>query len=349
MAYSINAKDYFNTKLYTGTGAENAVTGVGFQPDFTWLKNRATTNHHTLFDAVRGANKVIYSNLDAQQYTVTQELKSFDSDGFTVGTEASANGSGNGIVSWNWRAGNSAGSSNTDGSITSTVSANTTSGFSIVTYTGTGSAATVGHGLGSAPSVIIQKKTSGSATWLVKHPGIGTNGYIRLDSNAVSSTDSAIWNNTDPTSTVFSIGTDATINASGATSVAYCFAEKTGFSKFGTYFGNGQASDNAFCYCGFKPQFILHKNVEVGENWLQWDTPRNTAVNYDGNPTQVIFEPNTSGAESNASARAIDVVSNGFKIKGNNENYGANLRKYIFMAFAEAPLVGTNNVPATAR
>ena len=131
--------------------------------------------------------------------------------------------------------------------------------------------------------------------------------------------------------------------------MALVFAEKTGFSKFDTYFANGQASDNVFCYCGFKPQFILQKNVEVGENWLQWDTPRNTAVNYNGNPTQVIFEPNTSGAESNASARAIDVYSNGFKIKGNNENYGANGRKYIFIAFASAPLVGTNNVPCTAR
>ena len=343
MAYiSFQPSDYFNTKLYTGTGSAQSISSVGFQPDWVWVKDRDSANSHNLTDAVRGATKTIFSDATAGEVTDAQRLTSFDSDGFSVGTSTSFNTNTNDYVSWNWKA-NGSGSSNTDGSITSTVSANTTAGFSIVTYTGTGSAATVGHGLGSAPSVIIQKKTSASATWLVKHPGIGTNGYIRLDATNTSATDSAIWNSTDPTSTVFSIGTDATINGSGATSVAYCFAEKTGFSKFGSYTGNGNA-DGSFIYTGFAPSFLLFKNASVATSWVMHDTKRDT-FNISG---KGLF-PNETSAESSTAGRELDILSNGFKIRNSNGEKNTSGNTYIYMAFAEAPLVGSNNVPCTAR
>ena len=346
MAYiSFQPNDYFNTKLYTGTGAENAVTGVGFQPDFTWLKNRATTNHHTLFDAVRGANKVIYSNLNAQEYTVTQELKSFDSDGFTVGTEASANGNGNGIASWNWKA-NGAGSSNTDGSITSTVSANTTSGFSIVTYTGTGANATIGHGLGSAPSVVICKQLNATQQWINYHNGIGATKYLHLNDASAAATSSTVWNDTEPTSSVFSVGTAVNCNGSGNTYIAYCFAEKTGFSKFGSYVGNGNVN-GAFIYTGFKPKFVMTKYSSGGGTggWLMYNGGLNTV-----NKDQFFHtEANTSAAWVDNTDR-VDFLSNGFKFRDStNGDSNTNGGTYIYMAFAEAPLVGSNNVPATAR
>ena len=350
MAYSINAKDYFNTVLYNGTGSSQSITGVGFQPDWLWQKQRSGSQDSRIFDAVRGGSKVIYSSLTNGETTDAQLITSFDSDGFTMGSSGTnVNDSGTTNVAWNWKA-NGQGSSNTDGSITSTVSASTTSGFSVVKWTGSGGNATIGHGLGAVPKMIMIKSLANTTSWMVYTAMTGNNSELALNSSATATTSSTAWQDTDPTSSVFYVsgGAGDGVNYSGDY-VAYVFAEKTGFSKFDTYFGNGQASDNAFCYCGFKPEFILQKNVEVGENWLQWDTPRNTAVNYNGNTTQVIFEPNTSGAESNASARAIDVLSNGFKIRGNNENYGANGRKYIFMAFAKAPLVGSNNVPATAK
>ena len=316
MAYiSFQPQDYFNTKLYTGTGAENAVTGVGFQPDFTWLKNRATTNHHTLFDAVRGANKVIYSNLDAIQYTVTQELKSFDSDGFTVGTEASANGNGNGIASWNWLA-NGQGSSNTDGSINTTyTSASTTSGFSISTYTGTGSNATVGHGLGVAPSVVICKQLNATQQWINYHNSIGATKYLHLNDASAAATSSTVWNDTEPTSSVFSVGTAVNCNGSGNTYIAYCFAEKKGFSKFGSYTGNGNA-DGVFLYTGFKPAFIITKRTDSGDFWMMQDsarTPTNVANKY--------FQANDSAAESTTNDVALDMLSNGFKLRNTGPHY----------------------------
>ena len=343
MAYiSFQPSDYFNTKLYTGNGSTQSISSVGFQPDWLWIKNRDGTNNHILQDAVRGATKSLESDGDGAETTSSTRVTSFDSDGFSIGSAGTNNTNTNNYVSWNWKA-NGSGSANTDGSISSTVSANTTSGFSIVTYTGTGSAGTVGHGLNSAPSVIIQKKTSASATWLVKHPGIGTNGYIRLDATNTSATDSAIWNSTDPTSTVFSIGTDATINGSGATSVAYCFAEKQGFSKFGSYTGNGN-NDGTFVYTGFAPAFLLFKNASVATSWVMHDTKRDT-FNVSG---KGLF-PNETSAESSTAGRELDILSNGFKIRNPNGEKNTLGNTYIYMAFAEAPLVTSGNIPATAR
>ena len=227
MAYiSFQPKDYFNTKLYTGTGSSNAITGVGFQPDWTWIKCRTDAQNHALYDAVRGVQKKISSSSTAAEATATTELSAFGSDGFTVLTDGQVNASGQTYASWNWRA-NGQGSSNTDGTINTTyTSANTTSGFSISTYTGTGSNATIGHGLGSAPSVVICKQLNATQQWINYHKAIGATKYLHLNATDAAATSSTVWNDTDPTSSVFSVGTAANCNGSGNTYVAYCFAEK---------------------------------------------------------------------------------------------------------------------------
>ena len=349
MAYiSFQPKDYFNTKLYTGTGSSNAVTGVGFQPDFTWLKNRNAAEHNKLFDAVRGANKVIYSNLGAIQYTVTEELKSFDSDGFTVGTETAVNANGQNIVGWNWKA-NGQGSSNTDGSINTTyTSVNTTSGFSISTYTGTGSNATVGHGLGVAPSVMIVKNLTNANSWSVYHKGLNggvtpQNYFLHLNETDTAAANASTWNNTAPTSSVFSIGTNN--NTGGSYNyVAYCFAEKQGFSKFGSYVGNGEPGNDApFIYTGFKPAFVLLKSSTYAESWSITDNRR---LGYNG--SSAFLKADASQAEATDLPNP-EFLSNGFKLQTNDNVYNKNTQSYIYMAFAEAPLVATNGQPATAR
>ena len=275
MAYTTIKKpsDYFNTKLYTGNSSTNAITGVGFQPDWTWIKQRNGTNYHTVFDIVRGATKRIFPNATDAEDTAGSSLTSFDSDGFTLDANAGVNGTGNTFASWNWLASNTT-ASNTDGSITSTVSANTTSGFRIISRTGTGSVGTVGHGLGSVPKMIITKKISASDNWGVYHSSLGATKYLVLNDTSSVGTSTSPFNNTEPTSSVFTVGTGTTWNGSGETFIDYCFAEKKGFSKFGSYTGNGNA-DGTFTYLGFKPAWVMLKRTDAsGERWnicLYWD------------------------------------------------------------------------------
>ena len=334
---------YFNTVLYTGTGATHNITGVGFQPDWVWIKNRSITANHHLFDIARGATKYLLTNVTNAEATDAQQLQSFDADGFTVGTNGNVNGSGNNIVAWNWLGAN-ASSSNTDGSITSSVSANTTAGFSIVSYTGNGTAgATIGHGLGTTPSMIITKTRSITQNWFVYHKSLGETKAIYLDLTNAPTTTSTAWNDTAPTSSVFSVGTEAGTNSSGATLIAYCFAEKKGYSKFGSYAGNGNA-DGTFIYTGFKPALILIKAYNTsGENWRIFDNKRSTSGS---NVIDKVLRPNTSGVEFSSN---IDFVSNGVKIRNTDGEVNTNGYNYIYMAFAEQPLVGTNNIPCTAR
>ena len=348
MAYTtINkSSDYFNTKLYTGTGSSNAITGVGFQPDWVWIKNRSTTHDHILTDAVRGVTKDIRSNNTDAEATDAQGLTAFGTDGFTVGTKANINTNGSNIVSWNWKA-NGQGSSNTDGSISSTVSANTTAGFSIVKYTGTGTNSdTVGHGLGTTPSMIIAKGLD-SREWYVQHQAISS-GTLNLESTGAATTNfSSGWINESPTNSVFSFtvgsgGTTNNVNNSGTDFIAYCFKDVQGYSKFGSYTGNGNA-DGTFVYTGFKPAFVIIKRTSSTDNWLMWDNKRNTF-----NATVNTLRPNTSEVE-NTSAYPIDFLSNGFKNRGTSGHHNTSGNNYIYMAFAEAPLVGSNNVPCTAR
>ena len=343
MAYTNIKKssDYFNTKLYTGTGSELAITEVGFQPDLSWLKRRNGIGSHRLFDAVRGATKAIFADATLAESTDAESLKSFDSDGFTLGTAGATNGSGNTYANWNWKA-NGTGSANTDGSISSTVSANTTSGFSIVKYVGTGANATVGHGLGSKVDFAIFKITSGANAWLVYHKSLGATKAIYLNQTGAVGTNSSGFNNTEPTSSVFSLGSGTIPNTSGGTQIAYCFAEKQGYSKFGSYTGNGNA-DGTFVYTGFKPAFVLVKNTQQGaDDWFIWDNKR---PGY--NQTQKYLSPNSSNAEADSSSYAIDTLSNGFKVRASTGAINNNNETMIYMTFAEQPLVGDN--PATAR
>jgi hypothetical protein len=335
--------DYFNTKLFTGTGSSNAVTGVGFRPDWLWIKNRSTTSSHIVQDVVRGATKQVYPDLNNAEVTGSDGVSSFDSDGFTVGTGASFNGNGNNIVAWNWLAGGSQGSSNTDGSINTTyTSANTTSGFSISTYTGTGSNATIGHGLGVAPKVVLVKRTNTTGNWTMYHIGSGATKYLYLNQTAAEASASSIWNDTAPTSSVFSVGTDGEVNASGSTYVAYCFASVKGFSKFGVYYGDASA-DGPFIYTGFKPGLIILKRAgNAGNNWNMIDSKRSPSNDVD----KILF-PSSTDAE--VTTTVADINSTGFKIRLTSSGWNHNQDKFIYMAFAEEPLVSSNNVPATAR
>ena len=347
MAYiSFQPQDYFNTKLYTGNGSTNAITGVGFQPDWVWVKNRtdASTNH-LVTDAVRAATKCLFPNLTNAEVTEANALQSFNSDGFTLGSDSSVNTNTKNWVSWNWRA-NGAGSSNTDGSITSTVSANTTSGFSIVQYTGNStSGATVGHGLGVAPKAIILKSSTHAERWVVGHDGMDSsspwNYFMHLEASDARRTNSNRWNNTAPTSSVFTLGNEDQVNGA-KTFIAYCFAEKTGFSKFGEYTGNGNA-DGSFIYTGFKPAFVIIKLYSTGaENWRMFDNKR---IGY--NPNNYKLYPSLTSAEGTSDL--IDLYSNGFKPRSTSVEFNGSGNGYIYMAFAEHPLVSSNGVPAVAR
>jgi len=341
MAQINKPDEYFNTKLYTGTGSSNAITGVGFQPDWVWIKRRNGSAYHILTDAVRGVNSQLYSNDSTAEGTLTNNIQSFDSDGFTLGTNSDVNGSSDTYASWSWLASNTT-ASNTDGSITSTVSANTTAGFSIVSYTGTGANATVGHGLGVAPKMVIVKSRSGAYDWLVYHDSIGNGKAVKLNTTNAELTSSVYWNSTSPTSSVFSLGTSTAGNSSSATQIAYCFAEKKGFSKFGSYTGNGNA-DGTFVYTGFKPAMVIIKRTSGADRWAISDNKRDP-----DNPVIGELNPNDSVAEDTSST-PFDFLSNGFKIRRTGNVFNGSGESYIYMAFAENPLVGTNNIPATAR
>jgi hypothetical protein len=346
MAYT-NIDDpsiYFNTVLFTGTASGNkAVTGVGFQPDWVWTKNRVDAYGHNLYDSVRGTGKYLQSNGNSAESSSATSMVSFDSDGFTVGTGDNVQYSSNNGVSWNWKAGGSA-SSNTDGTITSSVSANTTAGFSIVSYTGNGTqGATVGHGLAIKPSWILVKRRDSTSDWLNYHSSLGATKSIFLNATHASGTYN-YWNSTEPTSSVFEIfsSTSAAINASGGTYIAYCFAEKKGYSKFGSYTGNGNA-DGAFVYTGFKPAFVLIKVTSTTNDWEIHDNKRGSS-----NVINSILQPNLSDAES-TSGREIDFLSNGFKLRNGNSQNNLSGGTFIYMAFAESPFVNSNGVPNNAK
>jgi len=346
MAYTTINKstDYFNTVLYTGNGsAGNSITGVGFQPDFVWIKNRGNTESHAVFDAVRGVTKRIATNSSGGEETNANTVTAFGTDGFTVGTNAGVNGSGVSTVAWNWKM-NGAGSSNSDGSVTTTVSVDSTAKMSIVKWTGTGSAATIGHGLGVTPDYIIVKCLDSGENWVVWSNAMAANQFLRLSTSASVGTDSYVWNNTLPTSSVFSVSSDNTTNKSGSGMVAYCFSNVKGFCKAGKYTGNGNA-DGTFVYTGFKPAFVLYKNsTDSATNWQIHDSarsPSNLSVNR--------LNPNDSSVEVTTTGDSFDLLSNGFKARGTASNSNTSAKNYIYMAFAEAPLVGSNNIPATAR
>ena len=345
MAYTtINkSSDYFNTKLYTGNGTARDID-VGFDTDLVWIKRRNGTANHRLTDRVRGATNMLSSNNTNATQTNAQTVTGFITNGFSLGTDSGGydvNTNSNTYASWNWKA-NGAGSANTDGTISSTVSVNTTAGFSIVSYTGNATAgATIGHGLGSAPSMIIAKRRSAVENWGVYHKSMGASKYINLDTTTAEQSSTSRWNGTEPTSSVFSVNTHASVNGSGDTYIAYCFAEKTGYSKFGSYTGNGNA-DGTFVYTGFKPAMVIAKRTDSTGNWRIRDNKRP-----EYNVIDKVLRPNTSEAEITEDNH--DFLSNGFKVRTTGPENNASGGTFIYMAFAEAPLVGSNNVPCTAR
>jgi hypothetical protein len=355
MAYTtINkSSDYFNNKLYTGNSGTQSITGVGFQPDFTWIKRRNNTGDHQLVDAVRTSDKSLISNSNGGEYS-NSTITSFDSDGFSLsGSDGALNGSGSNYVAWNWLASNTT-ASNTDGSITSTVSANTTSGFSIVTWTGTGSNATIGHGLSSTPSMIIVKNLTSAYEWGVYHKSLGATQNIYLDSTGGAGS-TTFWNSTEPTSSFFSVGSTLYTNGSGQNYIAYCFAEKTGYSKFGSYIANNDNGNGPFIYTGFKPAFVMIKGSDSGSTYKSWCMFDTTRQPFNVNAGKTLYankdypEGNRGNGTASTTIPAIDMLSNGFKIKVYNDEVNNNTNTFIYIAFAEAPLVGTNNVPCTAR
>jgi hypothetical protein len=344
MAYTVINKpaSYFNTVLYTGTQTQQTIN-VGFQPDFVWIKSRSNVQVHALFDAVRGVSiGALQSNSDAAE-NANQKLVAYTSTGFTLPSVNYewTNTSGWTFASWNWLGANTT-VSNTSGTISSTVSANPTSGFSVVTYTGTGSAATVGHGLGVAPSMILLKIRSAVDAWIVYSKSLGNTKIMVLNSTAAVNT-RADWNNTSPTSSVFSIGTFSNENTNAATYVAYCFAEVKGYSKFGSYIGNG-STDGTFVYTGFKPAFVIVKNTTTAGNvWGLFDNKR---IAYNANNYPLI--PSASDAED-TTAGYIDLLSNGFKMRSTNDFNNKSGDTFIYMAFAENPFVSSTQIPTTAR
>jgi hypothetical protein len=349
MAYTDidKASDYFNTLTWTGadTSAGRDFTGVGFQPDLVWCKTRSDSNGHKWFDSVRGVGKSIQSESTGAETTNDGNgyIDSFDADGFSSIAGSSNNYNFNNtsttFVAWNWLASNTT-ASNTDGSITSTVSANTTSGFSIVSWTGTGANATVGHGLGVAPKMIIIKDRSNTRNWQVYHAGYGNTGSGQLNLTNAFSAD-GMFQNTTPTSSVFSVGTSVNVNASGANIIAYCFADVKGFSKFGSYTGNG-STNGTFVYTGFKPAFVMAKRTDSTSGWGMYDNKREPF-----NVMDVRLLANTSGADDTSSDNNLDFLSNGFKWRtASGWNASAS---YIYMAFAENPFVTSTSIPTTAR
>ena len=331
MAYTTidDPSAYFQTTLYSGTGSSQAVTNTGnsdLQPDWVWLKVRSNgTYGHVVFDSVRGVNKALFPNANNVEEDQSSDvsLSSFNSDGFTVGGYFNnVNQSGQTFVSWQWK---------------ETADA----GFDIVSYTGSGSAKTVAHNLGVKPDVIICKSRSGAEEWRPYFSALGATYGMRLNGTNAKDDDAGYWNDVEPTSSVFTVGTNAGTNGSSVTFIAYCFSAKQGYSKFGSYKGNDNAN-GTFVYLGFSPAWIMIKRTDSVNDWIILDNKRNPI-----NPSNERILANTNAAASTANTM-VDFLSNGFKPRS---TYGGinSANNFIYMAFAEQPFVTSTGVPATAR
>ena len=346
MAYTTINKstDYFNTKLYTGNGGTQSITGVGFQPDWTWIKPRSIADNHVAFDAVRGATKVLKVNLTNAESTVAQTLTSFNSDGFSIGSDGEVSGNNATYASWNWKAGTSFtndASGTGIGSIDSAGSVNDTAGFSIVSWTGTGSAGTIKHGLSTVPKMIIVKTRSTDNIWSVYHVGLGNTHYIQLNEPDGPTDNDTYWSDTTPTSSVFSVGTASGVNGDGTTNIAYCFADVQGYSKMGAYTGNS-STDGTYVHLGFKPAFLMVKRIDASYRWTISDNKR---LGYNRIINQFAADANTA-ENTSASYGEFDFTSNGFKCRSAED--GMNVGDIVYMAFAENPFVTSGGVPGLA-
>ena len=347
MAYTTIDKpsDYFNTKLYTGNGGTNAITGVGFQPDWVWLKDRTTSEaSHKVYDSVRGTTKYLAPNNTGAEATESG-VTAFGSDGFTLGSAGGTNGNGISFVSWNWKAGTSFtndASSTGIGNIDSTGSVNTDAGFSVISYTGDANADnTVAHGLGSVPKMIILKNRSISSNWMVYHASTGAQAPLFLNLNNAAGSGDPDRFKVVPTSSVFTPGSAQEGNGSGNSIIAYCFSEKKAFSKFGSYTGNG-STNGSYIHLGFSPAFVMVKRTDSTANWQILDNKRNTY-----NPWNTALFPDTTDPDT--TDYSTDHLSNGFKLRVTTTSRNGSGASYIYMAFAENPFVSSSGVPACAR
>ena len=356
MAYTTidDPSAYFHTQLYTGNGAStraitNDANAGNFKPDWLWIKQRSQASRsHSIWDSSRGATERLQPDITGAEETQGNDQKSFDTDGFTVGAGNITNESSETFVAWQWKANGGTTSSNTSGDITTTVQANTTAGFSIFTYTGTGTAGdTIGHGLGAVPSLFIIKRRSGTEDWVVYHhknTSAPETDHLLLNTTDATSDSDTRFNDTAPTSTLITLGNNAVVNASSSTYVGYAFAEKQGYSKFGSYTGNGNA-DGPFIYTGFKPAWVMVKETTSGNtnDWNIYDSKRSVF-----NPMDDILEANLTDAEGTGRAD-IDFLSNGFKQRNTHADSNRSSGTFIYMAFAEHPFVSSEGVPTTAR
>ena len=335
--------DMFSANLYTGNSTSpRALTGFGHQPDLIWVKRRNGTGNHFVNTSVQGATKWISPDLTSAADTSTLGI-TYGTDGFTWnGGNYDLNASGETYVCWSWKAGTTSGLSG--GTITpSSYSINTTNGFGIYEYTGTGSNATIAHGLGVTPKMIWIKKTSGSEDWRVYHSAVGgATKYMTLNTDSAVSTAATVWNSTAPTSTVFSIGTDGGVNTSSATYVAYVWAEIPGYSKFGKFVGNGNGTNGRFVYTGFKPAFVIIKDFSAQDNWVQYDNKR---LGYN-DQTYLLYTEAHSAEET---ANPLHLFGNGFQPSTSTSKYNASGNDYLYIAYAENPIVGSNNITGLAR
>ena len=338
---SFQPSDFFNPVLYTGTGTTHAITGVGLQPDFVWQKARDSTQNHRAIDSVRGGDKQNYPDLTNAEVTDSEFITAFGADGYTMGTAGgNANDTSVDYVSWNWKMGTTSGL--TGGTITpSSYSISATAAQSVIAYTGTGVAATLPHGLGITPGLIICKRLDSADNWWVHVESLTGPQYLVLNSTGAVATATAVFNDTLPTSTLFSIGTDVGINASGGTYIAYCFAPVKGYSKFGTYLGNGNA-DGMFVNTGFRPAYVLIKKTNGTGSWWVFDNKR---LGY--NPATYRLYADAGTVENTTAV--IDFVSNGFKLRTTDGDLNGDGNTIIYAAFAEFPTVSSNDVPGVAR
>jgi hypothetical protein len=340
--------DYFNPILYTGNGSTNDITGVGFQPDLVWIKNTSSATSNSLYDVVRGVQKQLESDNTSAETTEATGLTAFGSDGFTVGSLAQVNGNTNKLMGWSWLAGG-AGASNTDGSITSTVSKAAADHFSIVTYTGTGAAATVGHGLGGVPDLIMVKNRGTTGNWATQssETSYSTNVFYLDLANNFATAGVNVWNNTDPTSSVFSVRLAADTNASTNTYVAYCFKNVPGVCQIGSYKGNG-SSNGPYVPLGFTPSWLMVKSIQgpYGTEWFMYDlTRRNSLQTYaGGNANYDLLYANLSSAGSRyASTAGVDFIADGFKIRGTSTDINYSGTTFLYIAIAD--IAGGGDLP----
>ena len=338
---------YFQIALYTGNDSSNAITNDGnsdLQPDWLWTKNRSSSADHKIFDSTRGVTKFLESNTNDAEGTQANLLSSFNSDGFTLGAGGETNSSSTNYVAWQWKANGGSRTTFTESGDNpgGGYQANTTAGFSIVDFVGTGANGTVQHGLGVAPRWYIIKNRDRSANWQVYHEDNGNTHYIKLNGTGAKLDNHEIFNDTSPTSSVFSVGIDQSVNFNGENHIAYVFAEIQGYSKFGSYTGNGNA-DGPFVYTGFKPAWLLIRRTDSAQNWNLHDNKRSTF-----NTTKADLFPNLSNAEETGNGNFIDFLSNGFKHRASTNSLNASSGDFIYMAFAEHPFVSSEGVPVTA-